>query len=163
MSRENRSRLLGVDYGTVRVGLAISDESGEFVFPFDVLTVGGIKEAVRRVAEICGEKDIAEIVVGLPLNMDGSHSAMTDAAADFAARLEKRLSLPVHLWDERLTSAGAEKALLAADVSRSRRKQLIDQMAAQAILESFLARRREDGMAPGSGAGEGPEGYGPEG
>jgi putative Holliday junction resolvase len=136
------SKILAIDWGSARLGLAVSDDLG--------LTAQGM-ETVPRTSEVRA-LDVIEghvralgveaIVVGLPRNMDGSDGPSAEAARTFARALEERLHLPVHLWDERLTSLAAERMLVGAGVRRRARRGLVDQVAATLILQGFLDRRQ---------------------
>ncbi len=147
-------RWVGVDYGTRRIGVAIADPGGRIASPAVTIDATGATPAdADRVLQWAGENEAAGIVVGLPLNMaDGSDSSQTRLVRAFAVELRRRGSLPVELWDERLSSFQADQFLEAAQVRRSRRKRLRDSLAAQVILQSFLdARRRGDASSRGSG------------
>lgn len=140
-------RFLAIDYGTRRIGLAVSDELEFGAYPLATLErsrrlAHDLEEIARRAA-----KEEAEgIVVGLPLNADGTRGPAAQAAEAFARSLAKHTPLPLTLWDEFLTTAEAEAELIAADVSRAKRRRVIDQMAAVHLLESFLRARRADAM-----------------
>jgi len=131
-------RTLGVDYGERRVGLAISDELGLLALPLDILPVQGAKQVIRDVLRLCQEKQVAVIVVGLPLNMDGSRGPAVEAVERFVLELRRQASRPVEVWDERMSSRQVERMLIDSDVSRARRKGLVDKLAAQVILQSYL-------------------------
>ena len=131
-------RTLGVDYGTRRVGLAVSDELGMMALPLDILPVQSSKQVIRDVLRLCQEKKAAGIVVGLPLNMDGSRGPAVEAVERFVQELRRQSDLPVEVWDERMSSRQVERMLIDHDVSRSRRKGLVDKLAAQVILQSYL-------------------------
>lgn len=138
-------RFLAVDYGTRRVGLAVCDELEFGAYP--LATIERSRRLTHDLDEIVRHATRAEaegIVVGLPLNADGSRGPSAEAAASFARSLAKRTPLPISLWDEFLTSADAEEELIANDVSRARRRRVLDQMAAVHLLESFLRSRREE-------------------
>jgi len=132
---------LGVDYGEKRIGLALSDESGSLATPLNFLPVRGMRHAVEAVAQVCREKGADVVVVGLPLNMDGSRGPAAEKAELFAERLATECALPVNTWDERLSSRLVERMLVESDVSRSRRKLLTDKLAAQVILQSYIDAR----------------------
>ena len=131
-------RILGVDYGKVRVGLAVSDPLGMFAIPLRTETVASQKQAVQAVLGAATEIQAVKIVVGLPLNMDGSHGEMAEWAERFAALLSEQLDIPVVMWDERLSSQLVERTLIAADMSREKRKAVRDKLAAQSILQSYM-------------------------
>jgi len=135
-------RFLGIDYGQKRVGLALSDEAAIIAMPLEVLTVQHPNQAVAAVCRVCQEREVAGIVIGLPLNMNGSQGPSAEAAKAFGERLRSQRALPVEFWDERLSSQQAERVLIDADVRRSKRKTVIDMLAAQTILQSWLDRRQ---------------------
>jgi len=135
-------RILGVDYGRRRVGLALSDPTGLLAAGLTTLEVQTPGEALKRVVTARVENGAAEIVVGLPLNMDGTRGPMGDEAAEFARRLGEIAGVPVRLWDERMTTGMAERVLLDADMSRQRRKAVRDKLAAQLILQGYLDSRQ---------------------
>jgi len=131
-------RTLGVDYGERRVGLAISDELGMMAMPLDILPVKGPKQVIQDILSLCQEKQVAAIVVGLPLNMDGSRGSAVEAVERFVQELRQQSGRPVEVWDERMSSRQVERMLIDSDVSRARRKGLVDKLAAQVILQSYL-------------------------
>jgi putative Holliday junction resolvase len=142
MGKQSPGRLLGLDLGTRTIGVAVSDELG--------ITAQGLPTIRRRnqradgeaLERIIRERGIAEIVLGNPLHMRGGETAGTERAASFAEKLRRRFGLPVHLWDERLTTAEAQRLLREAAVSSRRRAQVVDRMAAVLILQSFMERRK---------------------
>lgn len=131
------ARAIGIDIGSKRVGVAISDETKTIAGPLKVL--GSSTEDI-----ICGLKDmmsgydIDEIVVGLPLNMNGSKGPQAEKALRLAQSLRERLDIDVRTFDERLTTSQGEAIMIAADMSRNKRKQKIDKMAAQIMLQAYL-------------------------
>jgi len=136
-------RILGIDYGTKRVGIAVSDESEFLASPRETLLRSKSLDAdLARLKTLIDEEGIALVVVGLPINMDGTHGPMAEEAEAFASKLQDVSGLQVEFYDERLTSAEAERVLIEADVSRSKRKDLRDSLAATLILQGFLDRRR---------------------
>ncbi len=137
-------KYLGIDYGRKRIGLAISDFTAMISMPLDVIRVSSKKETIEAIREVCEEKEVGHIVLGLPLNMDGTRGEMAEEASSFAEDLRSVLNVEVLEWDERLSSAFAEKALLEGDMSRSYRKTVKDKIAAQSILQSYLDSRKED-------------------
>ena len=139
---------IGVDYGVRRIGIATADSRGIIVTPADCLAgTGSASGDADLTLKWATEHEAAEIVVGLPLNMDGTDSAQTRATRAFADELRQRSPVPVELYDERLSSFQADLLLDEADVRRSRRKKLRDALAAQVILQSFLDARRGDKQA----------------
>lgn len=134
-------RILGVDHGERRIGLAISDMLGIVAQPLGVLNVTSPAEAVELIRKVTQENAVERIVVGLPLNMDGSEGAQAKAARQFASLLKDELSAPVDMQDERLSTVRAERAMLDADMTRAKRERRRDKMAAQFILQAYLDRR----------------------
>jgi len=133
-------RILAVDYGKARIGLAISDVMRIVA---QSLTVVGRKgksdeEAATQIVEIAKDEEVTSIVVGLPVNMDGSVGLRAEECQRFGQLLAEASSLPVDFYDERLTTVAAKRALLEADVSRKKRRQVIDSVAATMLLQSFL-------------------------
>ncbi len=138
-------RYLGVDPGRKRIGLAISDPGGRVASPLSVLQRKSLGQVVSEVAERCRAEDVGGIVVGLPLNMNGSKGRTATNAEQLAEALRKETGLPVELWDERLSSVAAERSMVAGDLPRAKRKKVIDKVAAQVILQSFLDAQSECG------------------
>ncbi len=131
-------RILGIDIGTVRIGVALSDAMGWTAQPLEVIRRTRPENDLDRLAELAALHDVEEIVIGLPYNMNGSAGPMAALAREFALKMQERLGLPVREWDERLSSAAAERALLEGDVRRNKRKQVIDKVAAAIILQGYL-------------------------
>jgi putative Holliday junction resolvase len=131
-------RVLGVDYGHKRIGLALSDESGTIAQPLDYIDGGAITKVSVELARLCAERKAGKIVVGVPLRLDGTPSEQTKRTLAFIAELRRTTAIPVAQWDERLTSVQAERVLLEGNVRRSERKQKIDKLAAQIMLQSYL-------------------------
>ncbi len=133
---------MGVDPGTRRIGVAVSDELGMLARGVATLSATGEEADAGGLSELAKSLGAERIVVGLPRNMDGSEGERAQAARQLAENLASRTGLPVILWDERLTTKGAERMLIAADLSRARRRRIIDQQAAQWILQSYLDQWR---------------------
>jgi len=146
-------RILGIDYGEKRCGLAISDPLGCTAQALPVAKVLCADELVTTIAKIVREKSVDEIVLGLPKNMDNSLGPSAQKVLEFQKQLESALGIPVHTWDERLSTVRAERAMLRADLSRKRRKRKRDTIAAQLILQSFLNYRSS---LPGTGTAADP-------
>ncbi len=136
-------RIMGLDFGTKRIGIAISDELLITAQGLDSLYRKELKSDLEEIARLTQGNGVSEIVVGLPLNMDGTYSAKTKEVVAFLDELSKMVSVPVKTWDERLTSMQAERVLLEADMSRAKRKKLSDKLAAQIILQSYLDSRKK--------------------
>jgi putative holliday junction resolvase len=135
-------RLLGLDFGTKRIGLAVVDSEAGLARPLATLARRGGVRDVEAVSRLCVEQEAEEIVVGLPYNMDGTEGRMARLAREFAAAIGARTRRPVHLWDERLSSFEAEAQLREAGARPARTKQKVDQVAAALILESYLEAHR---------------------
>jgi len=131
-------RILAVDYGSKRIGLAISDETATVAQPVGYVT-GGVTDVVR----VATERGAGKIVVGLPRRLDGTASDQTNRTQEFIDALKGATRLTVERWDERLTSAQAERVLLEGDVRRAERKQKRDQLAATILLQSYLDAQQE--------------------
>lgn len=136
------ARVLAVDPGTRRVGLALSDPGGTIAQPLAWVPAEPLATLPDRLVELAHEKEALELVVGLPRRMDGSIGPEARAARDLAGRLRRLSGLRVTLVDERLSSVAAERALLATGEKRARRRQLSDQVAAALILQQHLDARR---------------------
>jgi len=137
-------RILGLDVGRKRIGIAMSDPMAIVAQGVKSLEVKDEASAIAEISQIAGTNSCDEIVVGLPLNMNGSYSAMTREVAGFADKLKAAARLPVKMWDERLSSLQIERDLILMDVSRAKRKKINDMLAAQIILQSYLDSRRKD-------------------
>lgn len=134
--------ILGIDVGTKRIGVAVSDELNLMAHPVGTIAAGPKDSLLSRLEEIVKEKQALEIVVGMPVNMNGTRGPKAGQAAEFIAWLEQRLRLPVHSWDERLTTAQGTKMLIDQDFSRKERRRVIDSLAAQILLQSYLDSKR---------------------
>ena len=135
-------RYLGLDLGTRRIGVAVSDELGFTAQPLQTLEPKTEDEALAAIRSLLDRYGVREVVVGLPKNMNGTLGPAAEQALAFAKRLEEGGLAKVTMWDERLTSRAAERLLIEADVRRSKRKRAVDQMAAVLILQGFLDRSR---------------------
>ena len=131
-------RVMGLDIGTKRIGVAVSDETGTIATGREVVQRKSTEFAVGRIREIVEEYNVQKIVVGLPVNMDGTEGERADDSRRFAGRLEEETDLAVELWDERLSTKEAEDIMRKADTSRAKRKMVIDKIAAQIILQGYL-------------------------
>ena len=129
------SRVVGIDYGTKRVGVALSDESRMIASPYRVIEAAA---AVEMIEQIVAEEDSELVVVGLPTGLAGNETPSTISAREFAEELSERLTVTVELADERFTSKVAEDVLIEAGMTRERRRQIRDKMAATVMLQSYL-------------------------
>jgi putative Holliday junction resolvase len=137
---------MALDVGTKRIGVAVADPSESFALPVAVLERTNLRADLERIADLARDYEAGEIVVGDPLRLSGERGPAAVQIDRFVEQLGKRFTGPIHRVDERLTTAQAQKALIAADVSRAKRKTIVDKMAAALILETFLARRRRSGQ-----------------
>ncbi|HKW74345.1 MAG TPA: Holliday junction resolvase RuvX [Terriglobales bacterium] len=131
-------RILAIDYGSRRMGLAVSDPLGITAQGLDTLERKNKRSDFARLERVLREYHVSEIVLGLPLRMSGEEGAQSQKVVEFAEELRRRFALPVHLWDERLTSAEANRLLREAELSIQKRAQAVDRMAATLILQSWL-------------------------
>jgi putative pre-16S rRNA nuclease len=150
-------RTLGLDLGTKTIGVAASDALGLTAQTVTTIRRTSLKADLAALGELVREYEAERFVVGLPLNMDGSEGPRAEATRKFADTLTQALGLPVELWDERLSTVAAQRTLLEADLSRAKRREVIDQMAAQFILQGWLDSRRPPSSEPYDDDGYDPE------
>lgn len=131
-------RILGIDWGERRVGMAVSDPMGMIATPLRVAEVRNDAEAVTAARDALAETEAELIVVGLPLNMDGTSGPKVQQVMAFCRKLESAVDVPVATSDERLSSRLVERAMLEGDLSRKKRKSVRDMLAAQVILQGYL-------------------------
>jgi putative holliday junction resolvase len=136
------TRLLGLDLGEKTIGVALSDTRLTVATPMETLKRGKFPADAARLDSIISEQDVGGLVVGLPLNMDGSNGPSAQSARAFARNWAAHSALPLVLWDERLSTMAVTRALLEADASRKRRSEVVDRMAAAYILQGALDRLR---------------------
>ena len=133
-------RVLGIDHGTKRVGLAISDETAMIAQPLEFIAAQPADKLLSRLAEIVAQRNVREIVVGLPRNMSGDCGPAAEKVQEFVAALRQILTIPIHTWDERLTSVQANRLLIQCGMRREKRREKVDQTAAAILLQSYLDR-----------------------
>ena len=146
-------RILALDHGTKRIGVALSDETATLAQPLEFIAAEPFAKFLERIREIVQDRQVGEIVVGLPRNMNGTYGPAADSARKFAAILREALAIPVKTWDERLTSVQANRFLIEAGMRREQRKTKVDQSAAAILLQSYLdaaALRSENPADSGS-------------
>lgn len=134
-------RVLGLDFGQKTIGVAVSDPFGWTAQGIEIIKRNqetNLKDSIARIGEIIKEYNVEKIVLGYPKNMNNTIGERGEKTEAFKKKLEKAFNLPVILWDERLSTVGAERTLLEADLSRKKRKNVIDKMAAVFILQGFL-------------------------
>jgi len=139
LSRRNM-RVAALDVGEARIGVAVSDELGLTAQPVGVVRRVGGRRDLEALREVLAPYAVERLVVGLPLNMNGSEGPQAARVRAFAAEAAAHLGLGLDYWDERLTTVAAERALLEGDVSRRRRREVVDKVAATLILQGYLAR-----------------------
>ncbi len=132
------ARILGLDLGTKRIGVAVSDESQVISFTAETMNVTNIKASLSHITGLIKHYNADKVVIGLPLNMNGTKGPQAEKALDFAKRLQHRVSAEVLTFDERLTTSQGEQILISADMSREKRKKHIDKLAAQIMLQAYL-------------------------
>ena len=137
-----KGKLLGVDFGDKRTGLAISDENQRMASGICQIQVGGMQKTAEETARIARERNAAAIVVGLPVNMDGSHGPRSAHAEKFARLLEEESKLPIAMLDERMTTMAASRYLNETDTRGRKRKDVIDTLSAEIILQNALDKLR---------------------
>jgi putative Holliday junction resolvase len=131
-------RILALDHGTKRIGLAISDEMGIIAQPLEFLAAEPLDEFLKRLKGIVDSRQVEQILVGIPRNMNGTYGPAADKAKEFVAALQKVLTIPVKTWDERLTTVQANRFLIETGMRREKRKERVDQTAAAILLQSYL-------------------------
>jgi putative holliday junction resolvase len=139
-SLPGKARLIGVDLGAKTIGLAISDVERRLASPLRTLPRGAFARDADALTAVFAEFEVAGVVLGLPLDLDGRNSPRAQSTRAFAHNLSKRTSLPIVFWDERFSTAVVTRSLIAHDVSRARRAQVVDKMAAAYILQGALDR-----------------------
>lgn len=147
-------RLMGLDYGDKTIGVALSDPMGIMTYGLETIMRTNMEQDLGRIVQLILEHGVTEVVVGLPLNMDDTVGPRAEKSISFSKRLQKRIqyskslqgkTIRVVLWDERLSTVEAERLLLEADLSRKKRKKVIDKMAAAAFLRSYMESLTDGG------------------
>ena len=132
------SRILALDYGTKRIGVALSDELGWTAQPLETIERRTLVRDIAHIEQLVQGHEVKEVLIGLPLRLDGEEGPAVQAVHEFIAHLGETLSVPIVTWDERMTTRSAEDLLIAADVSRRKRKGVVDRVAAAILLQSYL-------------------------
>jgi putative Holliday junction resolvase len=136
-------RLMGLDVGDKRIGVALSDEGAVIASPRETLERKGSQKDIAHLLELARREEVSEIVVGMPWKLDGSSGPQAEKVSRFVEALRAATSIPVLTWDERLSTVGAERAMIEADVSRAKRRGAVDRVAAALILQGYLDARRQ--------------------
>lgn len=145
--KKTHGKILGVDFGDKRTGLALSDPSRMIAGGIGFVSPGGIEKTADAVAQAAAENSVSAVVVGLPVNMDGTEGSRAERCRKFAGLLEKRLDIPVVMYDERMTTMTAARYLNETNTRGNKRKGIIDTLSAQIILQNFLDRLKNLGDA----------------
>ncbi|TYC63281.1 Holliday junction resolvase RuvX [Rhodobacterales bacterium] len=141
-----KRRLIGLDLGTKTIGLALSDLGRSIATPMETIKRKKFTLDAEKLLEICARQEVCGIVLGLPLNMDGTEGPRCQATRAFSRNLAQKTDLPITYWDERLSTAAVTRTLLEADSSRAKRAEAVDKMAAAYILQGFLDRLSHMGL-----------------
>jgi putative holliday junction resolvase len=131
-------RVLAIDHGTKRIGIALSDQTGTVATPLQFIPAEPFADFLKRLKDLLREKQVEQILIGMPRNMDGSYGPAALKVQEFIAVLKETIAIPIKAWDERLTSAQANRMLIQADVRRDKRKLKADAAAAAILLQSYL-------------------------
>jgi len=131
-------RILALDHGTKRMGIAVSDETKTIAQPLEFIPAEPFANFLARLKEIIREKEVELILIGMPRNMDGSYGPAALKVQEFVAVLKDAVAIPIKTWDERLTSAQSNRFLIQGNVRRDKRKEKVDKMAASILLQSYL-------------------------
>ena len=134
-------RILALDHGTRRIGVALSDESKTIAQPLEYIPAEPFADFLARLKKVLTEKEIDLVLIGLPRNMDGSYGPAAQKVEAFISVLRGAITVPIKTWDERLTSSQANRILIQGNVRRKKRKEKVDKMAAAILLQSYLDGR----------------------
>lgn len=135
-------RILGLDVGNKRIGVAVSDELFITAQGIEVIERKNLKHDVDRISDLIKKYDVGKIVIGLPRNMDGSIGPQGKIVEEFSEKVRAAVKTEIEFWDERLTTVTAERTLIDADISRKKRKGIVDKVAAVIILQNYLDSKR---------------------
>jgi len=131
-------RTLALDHGTVRIGVAVSDELGMIAHPLEFIPAEPLAGFLERLKKLVAEREVGRVLVGMPRNMDGSYGPAAEKVNEFVRQLRETFSVPIQTWDERLTSVQAQRMLREAAVKGAKQRKKVDQMAAAILLQSYL-------------------------
>lgn len=140
-------RIMGLDFGSKTVGVAVSDSLLITAQGIEIIRrkeENKLRQTLARIEELIVEYEVGEIVLGLPKNMNATEGVRAELTAEFKEKLERRTGLPVHMWDERLTTVAADRTMMEAGIRRENRKEYVDMIAATLILQGYLDRRSMD-------------------
>ena len=139
------ARLLGLDVGTKTIGLALSDVTRSIATPYETIRRTKFTNDAKTLRDIADKMEVGALIIGLPINLDGSEGPRAQSTRAFARNLARHIDVPMTFWDERLSTAAVERHLIEADASRKRRAEVIDRMAAAYILQGALDRLKRAG------------------
>jgi len=131
-------RILALDHGTKRIGVAVSDETKTIALPLEYIPAEPFADFLARLKKLLAEKEVDLVLIGLPRNLDGSYGPAAQKVQAFVAVLRSAITVPIKTWDERLTSSQANRILIQGKVRRDQRKEKVDKMAAAILLQSYL-------------------------
>lgn len=137
-------RYLGIDYGTKNMGISISDMTNTIASSLKVISYNNIEDVIKEISSLIQEYNITHIILGYPLNMNGSKSKTCEKIDEFIIKLKKNLNVKIDTIDERLTSVLANNLLISSDMSRKKRKKIVDKISASIILQSYLNRSKNE-------------------
>ncbi|MDK2745457.1 MAG: Holliday junction resolvase RuvX [Nitrospira sp. BO4] len=143
-------RILALDYGTKRIGVALSDELRWTAQPLETLERRTLDRDIAHIQHLVNLHDVREVLIGLPLRLNGEAGPAAQAVQGFVIRLGETLSVPIVTWDERMTTKAAEDLLIAADVSRKKRKGVVDRVAAAILLQGYLEAQTSSSVQSGT-------------
>jgi putative Holliday junction resolvase len=147
------SRILALDHGTKRIGVALSDELGWIAQPLETFERRTLERDIAHIQDLVRTYDVGQVVLGLPLRLNGEEGPAVQAVHEFVARLGEVLTVPIVTWDERMTTKAAEDLLISADVSRKKRKGVVDRVAAAILLQSYLEAQAPPAPMPSTSGG----------
>lgn len=150
-------RILAIDHGSKRIGFALSDELGWTAQPLETFHRRNPEADIRHIQDLVREHEVGQVLVGMPLQLDGGMGPAAKVVTAFVQALEPALSVPVVIWDERMTTCAAEDLLIAADVGRRKRKGIVDRIAAAILLQSYLKSLEEPATAASGDESNGSE------
>jgi len=138
----DRGKIMGLDLGTKTIGVAISDGMRYSATPLETIKRTKFTQDAERIVELIGQNQVVAVILGLPLNMDGSEGPRVQSTRAFARNLAPRINLPIAFWDERLSTSAVTRMMIEADLRRDRRAEVVDKLAASYILQGALDRLR---------------------
>ncbi len=151
---QNRQRFLGLDLGTKTIGLALSDEGHRIATPYATIARKKLKDDVAELNRVVNKEGVGALVLGLPVNMDGTEGPRCQAARAFARNIAPLVPVPLTYWDERLSTVAVQRMMVEADLSRARRAELVDKLAASYILQAYLDWLRGQASEPDHSPGD---------